>query len=153
MHKKEDAFLVDVDGTIADHTGLRGHYEYEKVSGDRPIRTHIEIVKQLALAWQPVFVTGRMDTGNVRLETAKWIRDNVFPFDLITYPLYMRPATLLNGKPDYRKDYIVKEELYRRYVEPRFNIKFAVDDRLQVCQMWHKLNIPVMRVGDPDAVF
>jgi hypothetical protein len=65
----------------------------------------------------------------------------------------MRPATLPNGKPDYRPDYIVKEEIYRRDIEPLYDVKFAIDDRLQVCRMWHSIGIPVFRVGDPDADF
>lgn len=147
---KIPAFICDIDGTLTDHTGIRGHYEYGSVSLDRPIYSVIEVIEILAEFLQPVFVSGRRDSESCRSDTRAWINKYT---DIKAYPLLMRPEKLSNGKPDYRPDYIVKEELYRTCIEPYYDIRFAIDDRLQVCRMWYSIGIPVFRVGDPDADF
>jgi hypothetical protein len=151
---KFPGFICDIDGTLADHTGLRGHYEYSKVSGDKPIESSIFVARLLIdhSGLDPVFVTGRADEndGQVRRDTVEWLRNHVTdkPFSL-----FMRAETLRTGKRDFRPDFEVKGEIYDKWIEPKWDIKFAMDDRLQVCQMWHRIGIPVFRVGDPDAVF
>lgn len=149
--EKPKAFILDVDGTVAYHDlGMRGHYEYTKVKYDLPICPVIEVVNILADSLPPVVVSGRMDEGECRTDTEDWITRHVM---LSYFPLFMRQAVLPSGKPDHRPDYIVKEEIYWNFIEPQWDIQFAIDDRLQVCRMWHSLKIPVFRVGDPDANF
>lgn len=152
---RSKVFLCDIDGTLADHEGLRGHYEYSKVRYDRPVVPIIEIVQRLAGHggnWYPVFMSGRMDDeeGQCRNDTLWWLNQYADPLGLYIirpFKLFMRPDK------DYRKDYIVKKELYHEHVRPAYNVQFAIDDRLQVCRMWHSIGIPVLRVGDPDSVF
>lgn len=102
----------------------------------------------------PLFVTGRSDenNGQVRQDTICWI--NGYSFIEWEYKnLFMRKEFLPDGKRDFRPDYIVKEEIYWNEIEPDFDVQFAIDDRLQVCRMWHRISVPVFRVGDPDATF
>jgi hypothetical protein len=54
---------------------------------------------------------------------------------------------------DYRKDVVVKEEMYNDHIKGKYNVTVVIDDRLQVCRMWHRLGLPLLRVGDPDADF
>ena len=145
---KLPAFICDVDGTLADHEGIRGHFEYEKVSLDRPIRPVIKVVKLLVSTGElnVVLVSGRMDSGNCRRDTLSWLSDNLFP--IYDDELFMRSATLPDGKPDYRPDYIVKEEIYRRDIEPKYDVKFAIDDRPAVIRLWRSLGITTFAVGD-----
>jgi len=155
VHKRPEAFICDIDGTIADHgdeeSGLiRGHYEYDKVKFDRPKPEVIRVVRILSKELQPIFVSGRMDesANPVRIDTVHWIKSNVWPYDINPqWPLFMR------ADGDYRADYVIKEEIFTKLIEPRWNVRFAIDDRLQVCRMWHRIGVPVFRVGDPDAVF
>jgi len=155
MLVKPDAFILDTDGTTSLHTAAeRGHYEYSKVRNDRPNLPIIDLAVMMAREMKPLVVTGRMDVDNCRIDTVAWYRDYFPDWFCNDMLLFMRPARLLDGKPDYRPDYIVKKEIYDRYIRDRFNTRYAVDDRLQVCRMWHhELNLPVLRVGDPDAVF
>ena len=153
---KPKGFICDVDGTIAYHDEtMRKHYDYSLVLQDIPIRHTILIVQAVINEGiEPIFVTGRADEneGKVRSDTVYWI--NKYVTD-VPFNLYMRPEFLL-GRPDkrdFRKDFEVKEEIYRKYVEPKWDVEFALDDRLQVCQMWHRIGISLLRTGDPDAVF
>lgn len=148
---KEDAFICDIDGTLASHVNPDGslrreHFDYTKVSEDLPIEHVIEVVRILAVDLQPIFVSGREDYS--RSDTVNWIRNHVDPTgEMGPFNLYMRE----NG--NYEKDFTLKERIYSKLIAPKYNVHFAIDDRLQVCQMWHRIGVPVFRVGDPDAVF
>jgi len=148
---KIKAFICDIDGTVADHEGIRGHLDYDKVMLDKPNPHVIHVVTSLILSpSEPdnvtcVFVSGRPERS--RDDTKEWLGKNVFtPYD---NELFMRPDWLANGLPDYRKDYIVKEEIYRNHIEPKYDIQFAIDDRPQVLRMWQSLGIPTFAVGTP----
>jgi len=152
------AFICDVDGTLTNHTGIRGHHEYEKVLLDKPIMPIINLVNRLRQNYserhvklEVLFVTGRPDRDNVKSDTCKWMYDNgLVPIETkIPYKLLMRPGFLADGKHDYRPDYIVKEEIYHKDIEPYYDVQFAIDDRPQVLRMWQTLNIPTLAVGTP----
>lgn len=152
---KPDAFILDTDGTVAIHTeDQRGHYEYSKISGDQPNQPVIDLAVYLHRYMAPLVVTGRADIDDCRVDTVAWYRQ-YFPESFCNdMRLFMRPAKLSNGKPDYRPDFIVKKEIYDKSIRDRFNVRYAIDDRLQVCRMWHHdLGLTVLRVGDPDATF
>ena len=144
------AFICDLDGTVALHSEEeRGHFEYSKVSGDRPNKPVIDIVQRIArTGLPPVFMSGRADELNVRQDTAAWLVTHV-TMGWTPQALFMRPEFLPDGKRDFRPDYIVKEELYREYVEPYYDILFAIDDRPQVIDMWDSIGIPVIIAGIP----
>jgi hypothetical protein len=150
---RPDAFILDTDGTVCSHEGIRGHFEYEKVSLDVPIQDIIDLACMLSRNLLPIVVSGRMDIGDCRPDTVQWYRDHFPAWFCDDMLLFMRPPKLPDGKPDYRPDYVVKEEIYNRYLHHRFNIRYAIDDRLQVCRKWHAMGLTVLRVGDPDAVF
>lgn len=139
---KQDAFICDIDGTVALHAGIRGHYEYDKVQLDNPNWNVINLVRILNGTYKTLFVSGRPDKS--REETVLWLKK----YDLPTYALYMRPDFLPDGKPDYRQDYIVKEEIYRNFIEPHYNIKFCLDDRNQVVRLWRSLGLTCLQVAE-----
>lgn len=151
MLVKPKAFICDIDGTLFSHknddgTLRRGHYDYTKVSEDLPIPHVIKVVKHLSTQWQPIFVSGREEYS--RKDTVQAIRADVDPFgSMPSWPLFMRE----DG--NYEKDFYLKKRIYEKLIEPRWDVEFAVDDRLQVCQMWHSIGVPVFRVGNPDDVF
>ncbi len=155
MHRKPEGFICDIDGTVADSTDVRGIHEYHKVRLDKPKPATIIIVRALINeGLEPIFASGRPDANNnqVRSDTVWWIREYI---TTVPFNLYMRPEFLEGqpGKRDFRKDYVVKEEIYTRYIEPKWDVKLALEDRLQVAQLWYRLGIPLFRTGDPDAVF
>lgn len=135
------AFICDIDGTLSDHEGIRGHYEYEKVSQDRPIYEIIHIVRALEQYgdWIPLFVTGREE--RCRNDTVSWI-DNYIAIHAEN--LFMRP------NEDYRKDYVIKSEIFDNHIRDQYWVEFALDDRNQVVDMWRQAGIPCLQVAPGD---
>lgn len=135
------AFLVDMDGTLASMDGRRGPFEWDKVGGDSAVWPVLELVDQLSERHKIIIMSGRDEC--CRAQTVEWlIRFNVRHAELL-----MRPAG------DNRKDAVVKAELFDKYVRHRYHVRGVLDDRLQVCRMWHSMGLPLFRVGDPDASF
>jgi hypothetical protein len=156
---KLPALIVDIDGTLALHTEEeRGHFDYSKVIDDRPNWPVINMITRI-LGYRsadlprlvPVFMSGRADEndGLVREHTEIWMHTYTnWSWDISN--LFMRPEFLPDGKSrDFRKDYVVKKELYHKYVEPSYHVVGAIDDRPQVLRMWHELGIPTFAVGTP----
>ena len=145
------AYIVDIDGTLADSTGLRSPYDYTKVQGDRPIRAVSELVtgvqQQCILngwdEWVPsvVFVSGRDE--ECRHETERWLR----------YNLGFSPELYMRAHGDKRHDAVVKREILERDLLPRYYILGAIDDRLRVLSMWQASGIFTFNVNQTGADF
>jgi len=139
------AVICDLDGTLATHSG-RGPYEEELCGTDLlniPVANIILMEQTRQVPPTILFVSGRQE--KVRTETLAWLLRYGLLFG--TNRLLMRPTG------DTRKDAIVKREIFEREIRGKYNIDFVLDDRLQVCRMWHSLGLTVLRVGDPDADF
>ena len=146
-----DRYIMDIDGTLADSTGLRSPYDYTKVQGDRPIRAVSELatgVQQPCILngwdeWVPsvVFVSGRDE--ECRHETERWLRDN----------LGFSPELYMRAHGDKRHDAVVKREILERDLLPRYYILGAIDDRLRVLSMWQASGIFTFNVNQTGADF
>lgn len=142
-----DAIICDLDGTLA-HFGDANPYDRD-FSQDQ-INTSVKDILARFDYRALVFFSGRKE--KFRAQTEQWLRKHgfsqgSFDFETIYYDLYMRPDN------DNRKDVVLKEELYNEHVKGRYNVTMVIDDRLQVCRLWHRLGLPLFRVGDPDADF
>tara|TARA_R100001443_G_scaffold79347_1_gene86511 strand:- start:4970 stop:5422 length:453 start_codon:yes stop_codon:yes gene_type:complete len=145
--KKELAIIVDVDGTLADMRGIRGPFEWDKVHLDRPHQDVIDLVKDLAIArkydveigfehkYKIIITTGR--DGVCEEATKQWLKDHEVPYD----DFYIRKAG------DFRKDNIIKSEIYMDHIRPKYDVKFVIDDRDQVVEMWRSLGLRVLQVA------
>lgn len=133
---KPDAIVVDIDGTLA-HMNGRGPYDLHRVGEDR-LDVEVRQVVRWAVdeGWQVILLSGREDS--VYLETTNWLRDH----DVMADELYMRPAD------DKRKDSIVKAELFDTHVRDRFNVRFVLDDRNQVVEMWRAMGLKCFQVAE-----
>ena len=134
---KELAIIVDVDGTLADMRGVRGPFEWDKVSQDKPHQDIIDLVRDLRSLkkYKIIITTGR--DGVCEEATKKWLKDNGVPFD----DFYIRKAG------DFRKDNIIKSEIYMDHIRPNYDVKFVIDDRDQVVEMWRSLGLRVLQVA------
>jgi hypothetical protein len=137
---KEKAIIVDVDGTLADMRGVRSPFEWDKVLQDKPHLDVIDLVKDLASLkkYKIIITTGR--DGSCMQDTVKWLDKYKIPFD----DFYMRP------EGDFRKDNIIKSEIYMDFIRPKYDVKFVVDDRNQVVDMWRSLGLRVLQVAPGD---
>jgi hypothetical protein len=70
----------------------------------------------------------------------KWLDDNNIPYDFI----FMRP------EGDSRKDSIIKLELFNNYIRGNWNVKFVLDDRRQVVDVWRELGLKCLQVAEGD---
>jgi predicted kinase len=133
---KPPAVIVDIDGTLATHDGIRGHHEYHRVGEDQPMDAVIDAVLTLHHNYTVLVVSGR--SAICVMETHEWLKKNGVPCE----ELYMRPLG------DTRKDSIIKREIYEKYIEPNYDVQFVLDDRDQVVEMWRKeLRLPCFQVN------
>lgn len=132
---KPDVFIFDIDGTLANHKGVRGPFEEHKVFFDKPIEPVWAVLNSLAAnGYKIVFLSGRTD--GCREDTELWLKQ--FMVNRKAKPhieLYMRK------KGDQRKDSIIKKEIYDAEIFPKYNVIGVFDDRLQVCRMLYENGI------------
>lgn len=155
--EKQLAIIVDVDGTLANMSGIRGPFEWDKVHLDKPHQDVIDLVKDLASlgahhfqdddengyrtksvfikTYKIIITTGR--DGVCEEATRKWLTDHDVPFD----EFFIRKAG------DYRKDSIIKSEIYMDHIRPYYDVKYVIDDRNQVVDMWRSLGLRVLQVA------
>ncbi len=134
-----DAILCDLDGTLA-FFGDANPYERD-FSKDEVNQAVRDLLKGYANDTFIFVLSGRKK--KFADQTRLWLKANEVPVDA----LYMR------RDDDTRKDFVVKGELYNEHIKGYYNVLMVIDDRLQVCRLWHRLGLPLFRVGDPDADF
>tara|TARA_Y100001963_G_C6765603_1_gene442001 strand:- start:1069 stop:1536 length:468 start_codon:yes stop_codon:yes gene_type:complete len=136
---KRDGIIVDVDGTLADMTGIRTPFEWNKVNEDKPKQTIIDIVKTFRKyhGVDIIITTGR--DGVCGKKTKQWLYDNEVIFD----------AFFIRDKDNYEKDSVIKKRIFENEIKDRWNIKFVLDDRNQVVDMWRReLGLVVLQVDE-----
>lgn len=129
--------ICDIDGTIA---LINGRYVYNDsaVITDKvniPIKNILYDYQELGI--EVIFLSGRMNTS--RKVTEEWLKANNMWFTE-TQKLYMRETN------DYRKDDIVKMELYQENIKDKYYVDFILDDRNQVVKMWRSLGLLCLQV-------
>jgi len=146
------AIIVDLDGTLAYKENFvpnpRGYYDYSRVYEDLvniPIKKILDAIKY---KWNIggdkiniIFMSGREDY--CMEDTKRWLKDKA---DLLmgSYEIYMRKTK------DFRKDCIVKKELFDKHIKNKYYVEFVLDDRNQVVSMWRDLGLTCLQVADGD---
>jgi predicted kinase len=132
-----EAFLVDIDGTVADLAG-RDPYDESLVGDDRPNSPVIAVVRALhSTGYHIVFCSGRTEAS--RTATAAWLDAHVgVPYD----GLYLRPSG------DQRRDTVVKAELFDKHIGHAFRIVAVLEDRASVVAMWRARGLTVFAVAE-----
>jgi len=46
------------------------------------------------------------------------------------------------------KDAIIKERIFRKEIEPKYDVKFILDDRDQVVKMWRSIGLKCLQVAE-----
>lgn len=142
------AIIIDLDGTLCNNEHRRHFVEGEKKDFDafnaacsKDTRNDwcYELAKTMSENVEILLVSGREEKYIEK--TRDWLASN---FKYIPFTLYMRK------EKDYRKDSVVKEEIYRRLIEPHFKVLFCVDDRQQVVDMWRSLGLTCLQCAKGD---
>jgi predicted kinase len=138
-----DAVIFDIDGTIA-LMGDRGPYDMDKVYKDN--LNHIvaeQISFHTSLGRKIIYLSGRDES--CREQTEEWLTD-IYGLE---EPIYF----FMRKENDFRKDSIIKKEIYDEHIKGKFNIIAAYDDRLQVLDMWYKEGIFTFNVNQGNIEF
>lgn len=136
-----EAIIVDIDGTVADHTGIRDPYDTSRYHLDNPNEPVIRAVQEEAykLNRKILFVSGRDD--KFWTVTYEWLMEHVkVPVEILA----MRPMG------DTRRDDIIKLELFDNHIRGKYNIAKVYDDRNRVVKAWRSINLPVFQVDEGD---
>lgn len=135
MPDRIPAFICDMDGTLSLFNG-RGPFDYDRCDTDLPNTPIIEIARIMAQHYTLLVVSGREET--CRVKTRAWLHQQyVFP-----HKIFMRP------KGDYRKDAVIKQEIFDREIKDLYDIWFVLDDRDQVVNLWRSLGLTCLQVAD-----
>jgi hypothetical protein len=137
-----DAILVDIDGTLARMVS-RGPFDWDKVDQDVPIKNVVDSIRDIYWGThvEIIFMSGR--DAVCYDKTQRWLREHLGEW-VGERPLFMRP------EGDMRKDAVVKEEIYRREIEGRYNVRAVYDDRDQVVKMWRSIGLTCFQVAPGD---
>lgn len=135
-----NAIIVDIDGTLANHEGIRHPHDTSLYHLDKVHMDIAHLVDILTDAGYRIIVTsGRAE--EYREVLVKWLIDN----DIYVDEIHMRHA-----EADRREDSIVKNELYETEIKGRYNVSYILDDRNRVVAMWRKKGMRVLHVQDGD---
>ena len=133
-----DAIMVDMDGTLA-NIDWRNPYDASECDKDGVYNDVVELVDALHQNDEDlniIIVSGRMN--KFRFPTVYWLNKNLMYWDLL----------LMRETDDYRKDFIIKEEIYNDNIKGKYNVKLVLDDRNQVVNMWRSLGLRCLQVDE-----
>jgi predicted kinase len=130
-----DVVISDIDGTVAHMNGKRGPFEWTKVGIDDADWSVIRMLKNWTDQGEKlIMVSGRDES--CRKETEEWLTSK----GIIFHNLFMRPAG------DFRKDSLIKAEIYEKEIKGKYNIIMIYDDRDQVVKTWRELGLKCAQV-------
>lgn len=135
------AIICDLDGTLA-HFGDKNPYERDFIND--ALNHNVSMILDLVAQGEDVFnfpiyiiiVSGRSD--KFKEETKQWLDK----FGVHYEQLFMRKDD------DWRKDSIVKQEIYDQHIKGKYNVIFVLDDRNQVVDMWRKNGLTCLQVAE-----
>lgn len=128
------AIIVDIDGTLA-HMKDRSPFDWQRVGEDECD----DIIKGIVNAYDNlgtiIVMSGR--DGSCRDITIKWLEDKNIKYD----------SLIMRGEGDFRKDSIVKRELFDNHIKDKYYIEYVLDDRNQVVDMWRDMGLKCLQVA------
>lgn len=133
------AVIFDIDGTLAHMGDKRSPFDWGKVyldTLDEIIAHQVKLHKESGDTI--ILVSGREES--CREITEEWFKLHGIEYD----HLFMRPAN------DWRKDSVIKKEIYGGKIQHKWNIRLVYDDRDQVVKTWRDLGLKCLQVEPGD---
>lgn len=139
---KPECVICDLDGTLFTMNG-RSPFEWMRVDEDDVNEVLVHCLYGLyAKGYEIIFMSGRdevcRELSTIAIQSAFMSHYHSFNFEL-----HMRVAG------DMRKDTIVKEELFFKYVDGNYKVVAVFDDRPIVCNFWREMYLTVYQCGNP----
>lgn len=135
-----DAYIFDIDGTLANHVGVRSPYDTSKYHLDEVHVDVVTVADALQLMGFPIIGVSGRDAA-YRQVTREWL---VGKTGLSLNELHMR------SEGDKRNDAIVKHEIFHKHIAGNYNVIGVFDDRGRVLRMWRAIGLTTFAVGDTD---
>lgn len=134
-----EAYLFDIDGTLAHMNGKRGPFEWHNVGLDDPDPAVRDVLLRLGETEAKIILMSGRD-GSCREQTEEWLERMYIDYDEL----------LMRAPGDVRKDAVIKLELFREHVAPKYWVKGVFDDRNQVVEMWRRIGLKCYQVQEGD---
>jgi predicted kinase len=152
-----EAIICDLDGTLA---LIHGRSPYDASDCDIKDLPNVPVIETIkahhAAGRKIIFCSGRED--KYRPETIRFIEKHctyeydkwasnpdVLGAEMVTAPI---PYQLFMRKTDdFRKDAIIKEEIYQGQIEGKYNVLCVLDDRNSVVQFWREKGLTCFQVA------
>lgn len=138
-----EAIICDLDGTLA---LIHGRSPYDASDCDIKDLPNVPVIQTILAHYYEgrkiIFCSGRED--KYRPETIRFIEKYCKEFESefpIKYQLHMRKTD------DFRKDSIIKEEIYQNEIEGKYNVLLVLDDRNQVVDFWRSKGLTCFQVA------
>lgn len=157
---KQKAIICDLDGTLTNPSERRHFMEkkpksigsfYYNAPYDKPNVWCLELIDALFdKEYHLLFVSGRPEQFehrgimyNLKRWTIEWLHEYT-PYGIGSraIKLFMRQTG------DKREDYIVKKEIYEKYIKDKYEVLFVIDDRKQVVDMWRSIGLVCLHCAD-----
>lgn len=142
------AVLCDLDGTLA---LIHNRSPYDASDCDIKDLPNTPVIETVLAHYKAgrkiIFCSGRED--KYRPETIRFIEKHCLIYNSgtcypIEYQLFMRKTD------DFRKDAIIKEEIYQENIEGKFNVLMVLDDRNSVVEYWRSKGLSCFQVAPGD---
>lgn len=120
------AIICDLDGTLA-LMDDRNPFDASKADKDRlneSVASTLRLFSQNG--YEILLVSGRED--RFKEPTIKFLEKHSISYNRL----------LMRKSKDYRKDSIVKREIYEGAIQGKYYVEFVLDDRDQVVDMWRQ---------------
>ena len=141
-HNKENAIIVDMDSTLCFNTTKRpfwGDGAAEGMLTDIPNKPICDLVQIMHMQnFKILIVTGREGAPDIMEATKTWLKDHYIPYD----DIFFRPYK------DYSKGAPTKEKIYKKKIEPNYNVWFVLDDNYKCVQMYRDLGLTVLQPNE-----
>ena len=130
------AIICDLDGTLA-LINDRNPFDATTCADDKLNTPVANTLKSFAKEdYKILLVSGREE--RFREQTVEFLKKHNIPY----HQLWMRKSK------DYRKDAIIKREIFEAEINNKYFIEFVLDDRDQVVELWRKeLKLPCFQVN------
>ena len=141
---KKNCILVDMDATLCFNTTGRpffGHGAAEAMKDDIPCMEICHLVNNYILddSVEVIILTGREDTPEIRKATEQWLKEHLIGN---VDKILMRPPH------NNQKGQDCKLNIYKTFVEPKYNVLFVLEDSSKVVKMWRDNGIVCLQVND-----
>ena len=134
------AILIDLDGTLAevDHRIKDGKCDHSRIHEDKYNNAVREIICKFQDTHNIILFTARH--CDLRDATKRWCWDNFIIFDQLIMKLPSHEGP----------NYLVKYEMYKEFIEGKYEVLFAIDDNNRVVEMLRDIGITTFQIRNTE---